>query len=534
MQIDTHAAPVKRSRAGSACGHGGLRALTGAAFAGLLLLLAAAPASAGALVPGRDAVAHQVLVRFEPATGGGERLTLRSRLHVRLERRLEPPGIQLLDLPEGTSITSAISKLERSPRVAYAEPNYLYDFDPRYPNDGYWSYQWGLSNLGLPPVYGKVDADIDAPEAWETTVGSPAVTVAVADTGVVFGQPDLQSNLRSGGYDFFDGDPDPTDPLAPGPVRGHGTEVAGVIGAVGDNYIGTAGVNWKVGLLPLRVASSSAASADAIIAAIGYADSHGARVFNGSFGNYFYSQAMKDAIDAAPNTLFSFAAANESNDNDSTPAYPCSYPSANIVCVAATDPDDRLAPFSNYGKRTVDLGAPGVEIRTTPPSTSSTTPEIVSGTSFAAPMVSGAAALVLAALPEATTAQVKARILGGTDPVPGLTGKVATGGRLNADQALPGPPPPPPDSTPPVTKLKKTPKKKTTSRSATFRFSSNEADSTFTCRLDSAKVWKTCRSPKRLTHLRRGRHSFSVRATDPAGNTDPTPVTYRWKIKKKR
>jgi thermitase len=163
------------------------------------------------------------------------------------------------------------------------------------------------------------------------------------------------------GWDLIDDDNDPRD------FEGHGSHVAGTIGARGNNGQGVAGVNWNVSLMAVRVLGPDGGTNETVTDGFDYVGDMGARVANASLGGGGYSQLMKDAIDAHPDTLFVVAAGNDGEDNESTPAYPCNLASANLICVAATDENDALAGFSNYGATSVDLAAPGVEILSTWP-----------------------------------------------------------------------------------------------------------------------------------------------------------------------
>jgi subtilisin family serine protease len=213
---------------------------------------------------------------------------------------------------------------------------------------------WGLQQPS--------DHDIDAPEAWDQTTGSSAVKVAVVDTGVAYDHPDLAPNMLPG-HDFYGNDNDPRD------ENGHGTHVAGTIGARGNNGIGVTGVNWNVSLIPVRVLGpDGGGTVETVTNGFAYAVAQGAKVVNASLGGGGYSQTVKDAIDAAATTtLFVVAAGNAADDNDDFPTYPCSYTSPNLICVAATDKTDALADFSNIGATSVDLAAPGTDILSTWP-----------------------------------------------------------------------------------------------------------------------------------------------------------------------
>ena len=367
----------------------------------------AAPASApAASEPG------ELLVRFEP---GGSQASAVSAVDGELVERLPLPGLVRVELEPGSSLAAAEAAFERRSDVRYAEPNYRYSVHAT-PNDPFFPQLWGLHQAN--------DADIDAPEAWNLTTGADAVTVAVVDTGVAYTHPDLALNMVSG-WDFFAGDADPVD------TDGHGTHVAGTIGARGDNGEGITGVNWRVKLMPLRAGNTSTFPVSAVVQAFQYACSHGAKVVNGSFGGLGSSQAIHDAIAACPGALFVFSAGNSGSDNDTLPVFPCNDPGKNVVCVAATNQSDQLASFSNHGV-SVELAAPGDGILSTVPGPNYAT---FSGTSMAAPHVAGAAALVLARRPTLTPTQLRQALLLSADVKPWLNGYVATG-RLNATRAL--------------------------------------------------------------------------------------------------
>jgi subtilisin family serine protease len=292
---------------------------------------------------------------------------------------------------------------------------------------------------------------IDTPSVWNLTVGAEDVVVAVVDSGVHLDHPDLMPNLWTNpgetgdgreangvdddengfiddwrGWDWTDQDNDPID------LAGHGTMVAGTIGAQGDNGIGVSGVSWRSRLVSLRVLdeqgiglSSDAASAFA------YAGSVGARIVNASLTSSFPSQAMLDAIASASETLFIAAAGNNSSNNDTNPQYPCNLELPNVLCVAATDEFNGLASFSNYGV-SVDLAAPGVRILTTHPDGYVE----FHGSSAATPHVSGVAALLWARHPEASVSVIAQALVKGVEPLAQLKGKTLAGGRLNAAGAL--------------------------------------------------------------------------------------------------
>ena len=374
-------------------------------------------------------------------------------------------GFHVVNLDEGVTVETALALYRADPNVLYAEPDYRISL-AALPSDPRFDELWDFDNVGQ--TGGVIDADIDAPAAWDVNTGSGSTIVAVIDTGIDYSHPDLAANswVNVGeiagdgldndgngyiddvfGYDFFNGDGDPMDD------NGHGTHVAGTIGAVGDNGIGIAGINWNVQLMGLKFldASGSGSTSDAI-EAIDYAVANGASVINASWGGDPFSQFLFDAIARArdADTIFVAASGNGNAfgiglDNDATPFYPSGYDLENIIAVAATDHTDQLAGFSNYGATTVDLAAPGVNILSTAIGGGY---QLNSGTSMAAPHVAGVAALVRDANPGWTYQQVIDQLLATVDPLPGLQGLLATGGRLNAASALGNPEPPPPPPTP--------------------------------------------------------------------------------------
>ncbi len=280
-------------------------------------------------------------------------------------------------LKHGTLIRQSLREYLADPAVEYAEPNYIVHADV-IPDDTSFSNLWGLHNTGQ--TGGTYDADIDAPEAWGLTTGSPGVVVAVVDSGVAVNHPDIAPNIwinqgedypacndgldNDGngyiddcyGWDFIGNDNDPTD------FNGHGTHVAGTIAAAGNNALGVTGVMWQAMIMPVRFlgVSGSGDTANAIKAIL-YASANGADVINNSWSGGGYSQALKDAIDAS-SAVIVCAAGNDGRDNDANPSYPAGYSSSNIISVAATDHNDALAWFSNYGAVSVDVAAPGVNI----------------------------------------------------------------------------------------------------------------------------------------------------------------------------
>ena len=323
------------------------------------------------------------------------------------------------------------------------------------PNDPSLWRLYGLNNYGQSG--GTTDADLDAPEAWDITTGSRDVVIGVIDSGVDINHPDLAANIwvnpgetpNNGidddgngfiddvnGWDFHDNDNTPND------GNGHGTHVAGTIGAVGNNNSGIAGVNWEVSILPLRFLGDDGSgwTSDAV-AAVNYATmlkrDFGINVAatNNSWGGGGYSRTLDRAIESANDQgiMFVAAAGNQGSNNDTNPSYPTNYDAPNVISVAALNRNDNLASFSNYGTTTVDVGAPGVSIYSTLPGNSYGS---FSGTSMAAPHVTGIVGLLNAAKPGISITEVTNAILGTVDTVQSLQGKTVSGGRVNAAAAL--------------------------------------------------------------------------------------------------
>ncbi|HET8948036.1 MAG TPA: S8 family serine peptidase, partial [Candidatus Polarisedimenticolia bacterium] len=393
-------------------------------------------------------VAGEILVKFRSGTPAAERGALRLDLAGTTRRRFAS-GAELWRLGAGVGVPEALARLKQTPGLQYAEPNYLLRA-AKTPDDPFFPIQWALQNTGQSS--GTAGADIDAGQAWDITEGAPVV-VAVVDTGVDMQHPDLAANIWTNpgeipgnlidddgdglvddvhGWDFVNHDDDPSDD------DGHGTHVAGTIAASADNGLGVAGIAWHARLMPLKFldASGLGTTSDAI-EAIDYAAARGARVLNASWGGGDFSEALFESIRnaAAQEVLFVAAAGNDGADSDRVPFFPAGFDAPNIIAVAATDRRDRLAPFSNYGARKVDMAAPGVDIYSTLPGGAY---GFSSGTSMATPHVSGVAALILGFAPGMPTDALRRRILDHAEPIASLTGKTATGARLNAFGCLQG------------------------------------------------------------------------------------------------
>ena len=355
----------------------------------------------------------------------------------------------------GETFANAKAALAKVKGFKYVEPDFAVWTDATTPNDPSFNTLWGLNNTGQSG--GKVDADIDAPEAWDTATGAgSSVVIGIIDTGINYNHPDLAANawVNPGevagngidddgngfvddvrGWDFYNNDNNPIDD------NGHGTHVSGTIAGVGNNGVGVTGVSWGAKVMALKFLNASGSgSTSGAIAAINYATmmktSHGVnlKATNNSWGGGSFSSSLQTAIQNNANAgmLFIAAAGNSGLNTDTFVSYPAGYPVDNIISVAATDRNDNLASFSNYGATSVDLGAPGVDVYSTYLSSYAT----LSGTSMATPHVTGVAALLWAYAPNATRQQIKTAILNGTDAIAALAGKSVTGGRLNAAKAL--------------------------------------------------------------------------------------------------
>lgn len=374
-------------------------------------------------------------------------------------------GIQVIKLGKGVSVNQAIAKFKKSGQVEYAEPDYVVHA-LQMPNDPLFGNQWGLYNYGqtINNIVGLPDADIDADLAWNTTTDANDVIVAVIDTGVRYTHEDLAANIwtntgetadnsiddDNNGYvddvhgicaidNYLDQNGDPWPAGNPNDDHGHGTHCAGVIGAVGNNNIGIAGVCWNVKIMPLKFLSSAGSGLESdAIECINYAVSKGADILSNSWGGSDYVLPLKDAINAAGSqgVIFVAAAGNGGyTNNDLYPAYPANFDCDNLVAVAATNNNDILAGFSHYGLYSVDLAAPGVDVFSTYAASDSAY-TLMSGTSMACPHVAGALALMKPLYPYEPYQKLIARVMGSTDSLATLAGMCKSGGRLNANTAL--------------------------------------------------------------------------------------------------
>ncbi|MDI6644007.1 MAG: S8 family serine peptidase [Methanobacteriaceae archaeon] len=391
-----------------------------------------------------------VRFRFENPSSSPIALNLHAQVNATvLNDYTEISGLQLVKIPENMYLIDAINIYSQSSHVLYAEPNNAYQIS-LIPNDPGFNNQWGLYNNGqiVYGLWGTAGSDINAINAWDITTGSSNVIIAVLDTGIDLNHVDLRGNLwinrgeilndgidNDGngyiddyyGWDFYNNDNDPSDD------NGHGTGVAGVIAAFGNNSRGITGVMWNAQIMALKFLDKNGYGTDEdALRAILYANKMGAHIINNSWNGGNYSKVLKDAISKS-NALIVCAAGNNGMNNDIFPDYPASYTSSNIISVAATDMEDYITYFSNYGISSVDVAAPGINIYTTRPGNRY---GYFTGTSMSAAFVSGLAGLIKSLRPDLTNIQIKNTIMNNVDVKSSLIGKILTGGRINAYKSL--------------------------------------------------------------------------------------------------
>lgn len=347
-------------------------------------------------------------------------------------------GLQVVQPAGGESVEQTITACRTTGLVSWAEPDYQVTAAASLPNDPYFQNgtQWWLNNYGQNG--GMPDADLDAPEAWEVTHAAINVVVAVVDSGVRPTHEDLADNLwrnpadGTPGFNALTGQHDPWD------ENGHGTHLAGIIGAVGNNGRGIAGLAWRTQVMACKFldAAGNGYISDAV-ECIEFARQHGARVLNLSWGNSEFSAALSNALAAARADGIAVAAAagNNAANLDLLPYYPASLVMDNIVAVGASTRTDEPWILSSYGKTAVHLFAPGVAIYSTSQSTDSAY-QTRDGTSMAAACVAGTLALMLQRWPNAQLDALRARLLLSVDAKSALTERCVTGGRLNLRKTI--------------------------------------------------------------------------------------------------
>ncbi len=410
------------------------------------------PLAAGTFAPG------QLLVRFASGTTPKAASAVNTSIGATMAKSFSylVPNLQLVQLPSGLSVSSAMSQYGQQESVLYSQPNWVSQIEgaktestTKTPNDPRYGEQWDWPKIG-------------APEAWAKTTGSPKVIVTDIDTGLDYNHEDLAANAwqntkeckgkkgvdddKNGyvddcyGIDTINGDSDPMDD------NSHGTHTGGTIGAVGDNKIGVTGMNWDVQVMPCKSHDSSGSgSVASIIECFEYVKmekvEYGYDIIatNNSYGACpeacDFDPATHDAIAALiePGVIMSFSAGNAARDNDVRGQYPANYDLPNIISVAATDSNDGLAGFSQYGLRSVDVGAPGVNVLSTFPDD---TYGSISGTSMASPHVAGLAALLHASDAKLDWWSIRNLIVAGGDKVASVQDKTVSGRRISASGSM--------------------------------------------------------------------------------------------------
>ena len=520
--------------------------------------------SSGAGDTTAEEASQQLIVGFKKGAKPSQEQAAVASVDVSVAERIDEINAAVVNVDPGQSRAEAAKQLRKSDAVEYAEPNSRMKLF-RTPNDPMFPQLWGLNN----PTNG---ADINAPETWNRYTGSGNVVVAVIDTGIDYNHSDLNDNMWTNtgeipdncqdddgngyaddvyGFDFHNYDSDPMDDNL------HGTHVAGTIGAEGNNGTGVVGVNWNTKLMAVKFLSSGGYGyLSNAVNAINYAADNGADVMNNSWGGGGYSYSLYYAIRRAKQmgVVFVAAAGNSGMNTDYWPAYPASYDLDNIVSVAASNSYDRLAYFSNYGKTTVDLAAPGQSIYSTTPGNSYRT---LSGTSMASPHVAGAAAMYLANRPGTSPSAVRQHLIDRADDKGAFTNKTASNGRLNlerlfvADQARPpSSGTPPPAATPPKRvnpepvkpPKKKPPKSKPKSKFKLLIPAPNAVFSTLKPKRRVHFRWKKVKGAKRYIlyidgkrrKVIRGKKSHrgkKSRAPKTSTNLYLRPAKYRWSVR---
>lgn len=441
---------------------------------GLVVVLALvgsffATPSKGYAQPDANYVPNEILIQFREGVTEAQQADVRGKAGAtkaeKLRDKANVKGDLELAVVHGRDARDAAAVLAQDPAVEFAEPNFIYTHgatssDPYFTNGSLWG------------MYGDASSPANqfgsqAAEAWAAGhTGSASVYVGIIDEGIQFDHPDLVGQVWTNPYDPADGvDNDGNgyiddihgwdfdgnnNTIYDGGTRGslddHGTHVSGTIGAKANNGTGVIGVNWNITLISGKfLGRRGGTSANAVKAVNYFTDlktRHGLNIVatNNSWGGGGYSQALFDAIERAnaANILFVAAAGNGGSDgvgdnNDTGSHYPSTYTNSNIIAVASITNTGAKSGFSNYGAKSVDIGAPGSGIYST---TAYNLYESYNGTSMATPHVTGAVALYASTHPGATAAQIKNAILSSAVPTTSLAGITVTGGRLDANAAL--------------------------------------------------------------------------------------------------
>jgi len=415
---------------------------------------------------------QELLIKWNTTSSSSQKSNLRNTLRATQSKYFKSLDIEVWEVAteDSKELESIIKEYQDHPAIEFIEPNYIYSISEVLPNDPKFEEQWGLKNIGQHE--GMIGADLQITNGWYINRESPSVKVAIIDSGIDWKHPDLVDNIWQNlgedadgdgrviewngsewvfdpddenfidddgngyiddfvGWDFANNDNDPFDD------NFHGTHVAGTIGAKGNNEIGIAGVTWEVQMAALKFLNANGfGSTTKAIEAIDYAVQMGMDFSNNSWGGPFYSAALNLAIQNAgfQNHLLIAAAGNNGSNADINPTYPAAYPLENIISVASIDYSNQLSGFSNYGAISVDVAAPGSRIISTFPNNSYGT---ISGTSMAAPHVTGACALLKELQPNKSYQTIKSEVLNAVD-VFSTEDISVTNGRLNICKLLGG------------------------------------------------------------------------------------------------
>ncbi|XGC80891.1 S8 family serine peptidase [Bdellovibrio bacteriovorus] len=418
------------------------RAFT-AGLVGMIFTAANSFAAAPESVPGEYIVKLKDTVSAQSSVH-----TLSQALGSYVKSTIPGQNIVVVKRPVFEIQSNVIKTLSENPLVDIVEPNFIYRIN-KTSNDPLLGNLWGIKNTGQQDSQrreGIAGMDVGAEQAWDITTGNKDIIVAVIDTGIDYNHPDLKENLwineaeakgQAGvdddnngiiddihGANFVDSNKPTGNPLDD---HGHGSHCSGTIGATGNDGRGIVGVAWNVRLMGVKFLSASGSgSLEGALKGIDYAVKMGAVILSNSWGGGGYSETLKQAIERShqANTLFVAAAGNESNNNDANPTYPATYDVPNIISVAAVDNRGQIASFSNYGKTKVHVGAPGVNVYS---SIKGGGYDSWSGTSMAAPHVSGMAVLLKSNEPNLSNVEMKERIVSTAKPIAGLRGKSKAG-----------------------------------------------------------------------------------------------------------
>ena len=407
-----------------------------------------------------EAVPGEYIVRLKNNYSTSQKSQIKESLRSYIKSEIPSQNIVVIKRPSFENDKSVIKTLSMNEMVDVVEPNYIYHMS-RLPNDPMIDQLWGLRNIGQKDSEGQLGVagvDTNVEKAWDIQTGSKKILVAVIDTGIDYNHPDLKDNVWTNeveangkpgidddnngviddihGYNAITNSGDPLDD------QGHGSHCSGTIGAKGNDGKGIVGVNWDVSIMGVKfLDKNGSGTLENALKAIDYATKMGAKVQSNSWGGGGFSQTLLDAIKRSNDAgaLFVAAAGNEYNNNDTNPTYPATYAVDNIIAVAAIDNKGNKADFSNFGRKTVHIGAPGVNIY----SSTGGAYDSWSGTSMATPHVSGVAALLWANEENLTAAEIKQRLTATARPIAGLRGKTRTGAMVDAYAALTNTNPPP-------------------------------------------------------------------------------------------